>query len=298
MRTSQPVPRVSSLWLSGGALTYSGPMCSRWHRIDRAVVNAGGNRHPAIVRPVIGVVSILALALLPVTAQAADVESFLRLEAGGVADTLSATVGQPVKIRLTLPGEVRWTEANIGRFVVRTHGVQRRVAPTPTAGTDFLEYTFLEPGSAMMILAAGPPQQKGKSDSWQRTTYCTKLFVRVKADGADGDAAARDPGQTAKAGTKIELLPLIAPTTLHVGDSLPVRAYFNAGSQKGVPVTAYRPDGSTEKKKTDSVGTTHFRINVPGKWIVRYEHEADGTTYIGEVAFEVPAEAQRKGEER
>jgi hypothetical protein len=297
MRTSQPVPRVSDLWLSGGALTCSGPMCSRCHRIDRAVVSAGGNRHPAIVRPVIGVVSILAVALLPVTAQAADVESFLRLEAGGVTDTLSATVGQPVKIRLTLPGGVRWTEANIGRLVVRTHGVQRRVAPTPAAGTDFLQYTFSEPGSAIMILAAGPPEQKGKSDSWQRTTYCTKLFIRVKADG-DAAGAARDPGQTAKAGTRIELLPLIAPTTLRVGDDIPVRAYFNAGGQKGVIVAAHRPDGSTEEKKTDSVGTTHFRINVPGKWIVRYEHKADATTYIGEVVFEVPAEASKKGEER
>ncbi len=239
--------------------------------------------------------------LFPSVSLAAPPTSALRVESAGRADTLSATVGEPIKLRLHLPDKAGWEEANIGRFVIRTHGVQQRIAPTSAPGTDFVEFTVAEPGVAMIILAAGPSEEKGKSDSWQRTTHCTKLFLRVRGDGVDDAQAlsfSHDPGQTAKVGLAIEVLPLVAPTALRVGYDLPVRVYFNNGSRKGVVVTAHRPDGSIERKTTDSVGSANFRITMPGRWIIRYEHVADGKTYVGDVVFEVPAGASAEGGER
>jgi hypothetical protein len=240
----------------------------------------------------------LAMLALPAAVLAAQPETFLTVEGPRAADTLRASVGKPVRLHLTLPGDAKWTEANIGRFVVRTHGVQQRIEPVPAAGTDAVEYTFADPGVAMIILAAGPPAEKNKSDAWERTTHCTKLFFRVDAGQGQGFSTGRDPGETAKIGTKIELRPLIAPTALRVGDHLPVRAYFNNAGQKDDTVQALRPDGSTEQKTTDSVGSTFFEITTPGKWIIRYEHTDDGTTYVGDVVFEVPTEAPIQGEER
>ena len=241
----------------------------------------------------------VALAALPAVA-AAPPSSILRLSTADRSDVLTVRVGQPVSISLDLPGGDGWTEANIGHFVVRTYGRQESVATTPAAGAEHLAYTFKEPGWAMIILSAGPASEKGKSDSWNRTTHCTKLVVRVEPNGVEEPnataALTRDPGLTAKAGERIEVLPLIAPTRLRLGADLPVRVYLSGSKQAGASVRAFRPDGSIETRTTDAVGTTFFRITQAGRWLIRYEAESEGVAYVGDLVFDVPGAPSEGGE--
>ncbi len=240
----------------------------------------------------------LATLALATAAFAETPRSSLRLEAGDAGDTLTVIAGQPVRMHLSLPGKEGWSQANVGHFVVRTYGKQESLSPVPAAGTDYVEYTFDEPGLALIILAVGPASEKGKSDSWQRTTHCTRLIVRVVPDvDAPQDYAALmpDPGLTAKIGDRIEVRPLIAPSSLRVGHHLPVRIYFGGSKQTHVTVAAHRGDRAIETKSTDSVGTTFFSITEPGRWLIRYEESVEGTTYTGDLVFDVPEENGEKG---
>ena len=228
----------------------------------------------------------------------AAAEPSIRLASAADTDTLTVSRAEPVRIHLNLPGNPGWSQANIGRLVARSHGAQQRIDPTPAVGADYVEHIFDHAGPAMLVLAAGPPSERGKSDAWQRTTHCTRLHLRVTVPGqaTDEDGAFRsDPGQTAKLGLKIEVLPLIVPTSLRIGDDFPVRAYFNGSAQRGAVVAAYRPDGAIVEETTDSVGSARFKIDQAGKWIVRFEHLHHGVTYAGDVVFDVPAGARPQG---
>ena len=239
------------------------------------------------------------LIALPLTALA-EPKSSLRVATGPRSDTLTAKVGQPIRLYLDLPNGVGWDKANVGRCVMMTYALQRRIPTTPAPGKDYVECRGTQPGVAMIVTAAGPPEEKGRSDSWQRTTHCSKVYLRIAPDDRDGAATAptdRGPGETAKVGTKIEIRPLIAPTSLRVGDDLPARMYFNNDSQEGVSAMALRPDGTIERKTTDSVGSATFRITMPGRWIIRYEHNAEGKDHVADVVFEVPAAKDTEGAE-
>ncbi len=242
--------------------------------------------------------AVLILGAVFYSSHSAAEDTSVRVTNAAAVETMTVAVAQPVRVHLNLPGKPAWREANIGRFVARTRAVQRRIDPTPQAGNDFVECTFDEPGAAMLVLAAGPPLEKGKSDAWQRTTHCTRMHLRVTAPGqptVEASAYRTDPGETAKLGLKIEVLPLMAPTTLRIGDDFPVRAYFNGSSQKKATVAAHRPDGSTVEKTTDSIGSARFKIDQTGKWIVRFERLDNGTAYVGDLVFEVPTGTRTEG---
>lgn len=237
--------------------------------------------------------ALLLLAAGPVTASA--VSPYLATNARDGA--LTATAGQPVKFSLNLPSKADFSKANVGQFVVRTAKRQVSLRPKhPTAGLAEIPFTFTEPGYALVIISAGPERQKGKSDSWQRTNYCTKLVLRI--DPPTGNPTSgfqlRDPGLTGKVGQRIEVTPYISPPSLRVGGDLPVRVYFEGSAQKNATVKAYQPDGKTVSKISDSVGTTHFKINQPGQWVIRYQKTFEGETYTGELVFEVEGPKPKK----
>ena len=229
----------------------------------------------------------------PVTA--APVTPFVTTGTRGCV--LSAKVGQPVKFSLNLPDKADFSQANVGRFVIRTADRQVSLKPKhPAAGLKEIPFTFTQPGYALVIISAGPGREKGRSDSWQRTKYCTKLVLRI--DPTTGPATSgfqmRDPGLMGKVGERIEVVPYIPPPALRVGGDLPVRVYFDGSAQRGATVTAHRPDGSVEAKTSDSVGTVNFRINQPGQWVIRYEKKYEGETYTGELVFEVESPAPQQ----
>jgi hypothetical protein len=217
------------------------------------------------------------------------------------ADTLTAQVGQPYLMSLKLPNGESWTTANIGRLIVRTFGKQQTIPPTPVAGTRDVAHTFTEPGYAMIVLSAGAGSEKGRSDAWQRTTYCAKLVVKVESNGGapptDKPQVERDPGLMSKVGQKIEIRPYISPATLLAGDDLPVRAYFDNEKQVGGVIKAIAPDGSIEEQTTNNAGYANFTITQAGRWLIRYEKEAEGMKYVADLIFEVPPGSHKEGSE-
>ena len=225
------------------------------------------------------------------TPQPRSPRTFLRLDDG----TLRVTAGTPVRFVLQLPGGETWSQANIGQFQVRTFGAVVSPLPEPRPDSKTVWHTFESPGQAMVILCAGPAATAGRSDSWQRTPYCTKLLVRIDppARGKGDEAPGPTPsgGLTAKAGTKVEIRPTVDPTSfsrddLARGADFPVRVYYEGSKEKNVPVVAMGPGGVKQTSTTDTSGFARFRIHLPGHWRIRYERRVDGLTYRGDLLFE------------
>ncbi len=201
---------------------------------------------------------------------------------------------------LKIPEREAWAVANIGQLQVRTFGKVETILPPEDRTAVALTYTFDKAGYAMLILAAGPSSTRGATDSVQRTPYCAKLLVRVDAVPSADNAAAtplKSPGFTAKAGMKVEVSPFIDPTSMspdaiRAGADLPVRVYFEGSAQKHAAVVAYGPDGNQQRRTSDGVGIARFRIDQPGRWLVRYQHVAGGVTFTGDLIFEVGATPQ------
>lgn len=214
--------------------------------------------------------------------------------------TLSPTAGEPVEVRLNLPTGENWANANVGAFFVRQGTEQWSVPIDPVAGGDVILLTFEQPGTALVVLSVGRAEDRGFSNSWQRTPYCSKAVVRIEPgnDQAAASATVGD-GVTGKVGHKIEILPLAHPGTLHVGDDLPVRVYFAGGKRKGVAIRAdVKRTGVAEAvtvnamRPTDSVGTTWFELAHQGQWRLSWSEEVDGVTHTAELVFEIAASAE------
>lgn len=221
-------------------------------------------------------------------------------QSGGVqVDRLATTVGQSITLSLALSDGATWAEANVGQLIIRQSGEQRTIE-TDTAASQEIALTFERPGYALVAVGVGLASQKGFRDSWQRTTHCSKFIVRV----SDGSRKTTPPGTglTAKVGGKVEIVPLMDPTQMSIGNDLPVRCYFEGDKLVGQTVTAIAPDGTSQRGNTDAVGATHFRMTQAGRWTVRFEREVEGVTYTAELIFEVPApvaagELRQKGDE-
>ncbi|MCH7719997.1 MAG: DUF4198 domain-containing protein [Planctomycetes bacterium] len=214
--------------------------------------------------------------------------------------TLSPTAGKPVEVRLNLPTGENWADANVGAFFVRQGKEQWSVPIEPVAGGDVILLTFERPGTALVVLSVGRAEDRGFSDSWQRTPYCSKAVVRVQpGDDQTGASATVGDGVTGKVGHKIEILPLAHPATLRVGDHLPVRVYYEGGKRKEVAVRAgVKKPGVDEAvavnamRPTDSVGTTWFELPHEGQWRLSWSEEVDGVTHTAELVFEIAANAE------
>jgi len=213
--------------------------------------------------------------------------------------SLTAKAGEPVPIKLDLAEIHSWKKANVGQFFVRTYGKQRTIDPASGEDDSTVTLTFDEPGLALVVIDVGPESEKGKSDSWQRTTRCTKLVMRVEGDfvkGKTGDGdhrlktgakPPRDPGIMSKVGSTVEVLPYMNPADIEPGDDLPVRVYYQGIKQARQSVIAIAPDGSQSTRTSDSVGTATFHITQVGRWLIRFEKEVDGTRYVADLIFEV-----------
>ena len=213
--------------------------------------------------------------------------------------TLSPTAGEPVDVRLHLPTGENWANANIGAFFVRQGKQQWSVPIDPRDGGDVVRLTFDRPGTALVVLSAGRSEDRGFSDSWQRTPYCSKAIVRVQPGeaGADVEPTVGD-GVTGKVGHKIEILPLAHPATLRRGDDLPVRVYAAGDKRTGIAVSAHvrspgrsQPVAVTARRPTDPVGTTWIALEHTGTWRVFWSEEVDGVTHWAELIFDLAADA-------
>lgn len=210
----------------------------------------------------------------------------LRLSTATMPDSLSVRAGDEVRFELSAFAGDSWADANLAAWIIRSPGRQESLVPAAAArqGRDF-PFRFAAAGPHLIALSIGPPEAKNKSSAWREVTYCTKLLVHVSATGGGGQA--EFAGAIAKVGQRFEIVPLIDPAQLRIGADLPVRVFFDYQSFAHGEVIAVRPDGSTDVKKTDSVGAAHFAIVQAGRWLVRYEKELDGVRRTGELVFDV-----------
>ena len=92
----------------------------------------------------------------------------------------------------------------VGITVVGTYMFLDRLDPV----TGTVAWQFDRPGVAVILVESGPAALAGVSDAWSRTTYCARMIVRVDAPAGTAVVPPRDPGVLAKAGQKIEIMPL------------------------------------------------------------------------------------------
>ncbi len=224
--------------------------------------------------------------------------------------TLTPLAGTPTTLELRLPARAgrpapTWDTANVAQFFVRSAGEQTSHLPVEVApGQQRMQFSLETPGPALLCIGLGPPEARGRSDSWQRVTHCTKIVFTVRPKAPLRPmAATANPGITAKAGQKVEILPLADPTRLRIGDDLPVRVYYEGVKVEAAIVTAavYRTGfgGPSTRvnaaRPTDAHGTTWLPIKHAGIWVVRFVHEvqdeaqshADAQQYVAELVFEV-----------
>jgi len=225
---------------------------------------------------------------------------------------LAPQAGMPLVLELNLPAgpddaPATWNSANVAQFFVRVAGEQRTLLPVNADGDGrHARLTIDRAGPALLCIGAGPPAARGHSDSWQRVTHCTKIVLDVRpADGRAPATYTPNPGITAKTGQKIEIMPMVDPFRLRVGDDLPVRVYYEGVRISNARVTAtVRPSGfsgpGTEiqaARPTDAHGTTWLHVSRPGTWVVRLVHEVDGQAgpqrCVAELIFRVAEGGER-----
>ncbi len=227
------------------------------------------------------------LILMALTQTPADTSGLHLLSARRQA-TLQVATRERTTLYLTLPDEVTFKNAHISRLVVRTAGRQDSMLDGLDRNTSVVNWQFKQPGAAVVLLEAGPPSLAGLSDAWQRTTYCARMVVRV-APPAGVAAPDGDPGIMAKAGQKIEIMPLVDPLRMRPGDDMGVRVYFDGNKQPGRELTITGP-GGVSTVRTDAAGTAHFTINAAGDYRVRTTRTKDNTTFTADLLFDVLAE--------
>ena len=203
--------------------------------------------------------------------------------------TLLPTADTALDLTLQLPttlrdAETTWDNVNIGECFIRSGGEQHTITPQalasdPRSGT----ITIDRVGPALLCLSVGPPESRGHSDSWQRVSYCAKIILDVQpGPNQREERFMPNPGVTAKTGQKLEILPLVDPTTIRPGHDLPIRVYFEGVKIKGAKMTAsVTADGFAKTidtieahHPTDSHGTTWFHVERAGTWTIRLEHDA------------------------
>ncbi len=217
-----------------------------------------------------------------------------RVESSLGVSTFRPVAGEEVRIELDLATGEDWRRANIGRLIARAGARQWTIPAAPRSGETFLRVRFDDPGPVLLVLSAGGEAEKGRSDSWRRTTYCTKVVFDVGGGDEDG-AVSVSGGITGKVGERVEVLPLVDPTRIGVGDDLPVRVYYEGHKLVDTAVSSYARGGDSgsgdprSTKRSDSAGMAWFKIDRVGHWLIRFEHMAEGVRYVGELRFEVAA---------
>jgi hypothetical protein len=214
----------------------------------------------------------------------------LRLKTAAAADALRAEVGQVLSLELNIPGE-SWATANIGHLGIRAGGEQHNLPAAAYERNGGPQWSFKEPGHALVLLAAGPAAAKGTANAWRQTTRCTKLVLTIDPPGGSvpdasvtgGDGA----GLTARVGQRIEIVPVIPPPQLRPGGELPVRAHFDDSSAGGAELRALGPDGAEQILTASPSGLAVVRITGAGRWLISFDRNAGGTGYRAELVFEV-----------
>jgi len=221
-----------------------------------------------------------------VTALTKHPEPYLNLRADGVAFALRPRTVKPVQFRLAIPGLERWSDANVGRFVVRLpNGTQETVPFDKVDANGLVSYVFPVGGPAMLLFCVGP-KVEDRGAVWEKVSHCSKVIVNVN-DGRQR-AVEPDANVTHETGIPNEVTPMIAPVNLRVGSELPATFSVLNDDLQDFEVAALRPDGSIDHQTTNDKGVANFQISQPGRWVLRFvKWQPDGER-VGELVFEIP----------
>jgi hypothetical protein len=203
------------------------------------------------------------------------------------------------------------------RLVVRSRGAQEWVPPTTAEPGASLVWRFTPPVEGTYIFAATiePPD----TDAGPASDRYEKLFLRAAPRDAEvRDALQPSPSATAAFGHRLELVPVVDPTCVRVGDDLPVRVKFDGDDLAAAVVTVRRdgrdgevanheqPGGRDARSAvlhSNASGTINLRVTGPGIWILSVEHLAAGDPkidepprrYVATMAFAVADEPRPTG---
>lgn len=115
-------------------------------------------------------------------------------------------------------------------------------------------------GPAVMRRWAGSPEPKRWHEIY---TKHSKTYVRVGKPDTEKSWAK-------PAGMALEIIPEKDPTTLHAGDTLPVRLVTPEGPVPHMTLgLVHEGDTASDDRVTDAQGRTTFSLDQPGRWLLR-----------------------------
>jgi hypothetical protein len=184
------------------------------------------------------------------------------------------TGGDPQsRLRITVQGP--------GTYVVGASVSPRELTLDASAFAAYLAEEGLE-----TVIAAR--KRQGRSAQPARERYAKAVKTIVAVTDAQGQVAAARPG-TASAATEplgfpAEIVPLVDPYTLKVGDTLRVRALLDGAPLAGWRLVAGGRVGTSDVRipaqrvTTDRDGVASIRLTHDGHWYVKYVHLREATS--------------------
>lgn len=161
--------------------------------------------------------------------------------------------------------------ANAGTYVL---AYQSKPSPVTLPAEKFEAY-LKEKGLEKIIEARA---RAGETDQPAREVFsrCAKAIVRVageaSATGTAGDSTSpkKPDNATRSTGLRFEILPLADPTTLKVGEALPMRLNFEGKPLANALVEARSPvaDTTVVRVRTNEKGEATLTLTTPGMWVI------------------------------
>jgi uncharacterized GH25 family protein len=143
--------------------------------------------------------------------------------------------------------------------------------------------TFTAPAGALLLAAtmrrdrveaprvpAGAPKAEGRMT---RSETFSKVYVNLKA---------KDTLWSELAGTRLEIVPLANPSSLKIGDTLPVKILFEGRPVATRVQAAYdgkgaKGHGFAVRTESGADGTVRIALTQAGPWLIRARHDLEET---------------------
>ncbi|MGV1099487.1 DUF4198 domain-containing protein [Thiovibrio sp. JS02] len=188
-------------------------------------------------------------------------------------------------------------------FILSATGAKIPVAPE--SATEFISRQALADGAYLVAgrrkssfytktVDGGKRQSKKGLDNVVKCSWSTMSMKGIVNVGARQEAVDQAVGHP------LEIIPLVNPARLKVGDTLPVRVLFKGQPFSGEMAAVYH--GHADKKEsqapsitTDQNGRGGITLGAPGIWLLRIQHElpfsqpeeCDAESYVATLTFSV-----------
>jgi len=195
---------------------------------------------------------------------------------------------EPVEFGLALPGARSWSEANLGRFIVRLADGSQHSIPRPNVQDRAA--SFYRPqvaGPAMFVISAGVSDAldgRGQ-ESMEGNTHFAKHIVQIGLQDSAARVEDLNFGISDRVGQLLELRPLMHIFGVPLRSLLPIKVYDHGKSRAGAIVEVFKPDGSREELRSNQAGIVNYRPDQYGPWLFRYRSRVRDQQYVAELSF-------------